>query len=288
MFYSNEVEQQYQYSMKQISDTEEFTHPLINFSDVIKAHYYLADYFLDPSSGDVEKVSVGVRSFHLLGSALSRQTVGYNGKIKYTLPLDICATLFYGLVTDHPFVDGNKRTALLTLLYQLQLYGFYPTTEITKFEKLVVAVAEGKLQEKYRTQYKKFKKEPDTDAVVHTISFIIKGLTEKTDRSFHLDLTAKEFCDGLKSIGVKYDLDNGKIKLSYTKRRFLFPRTYNYVIKFYGWTRPVEPGVVRDVFDALKLTEEYPSYKSVFTDVREPFYKLIKDFEAPLKRLKDK
>lgn len=288
MFNSKEVETQFQYSISQITDIEEYVHPLINFSDVIKAHYYLADYFLDESSGATEKMSVGIRSNHLLGSALSRQSVSYNGRSKYTNPIDICSTLFYGLVTDHPFVDGNKRTALLILLYQLQLFGFYPNTEITKFEKLVVSVAERSLSEKYKMIYKKFKKECDVDAEILTISYIIRRLTEKTDRSFHLNITTREFCDTLKTIGVNFVLDNMKIKFNFNKKRFLSNRNYSYIIKFYGWTRPIEAGAVRDIFDALKLTEEYPSYKSLFNDNREPFYKLIKDFEGPLKRLKDK
>lgn len=288
MFNSKDVEREYEYRYRQVQDIEDYKHPLINFSDVIKAHYFLADYFLDISSDSIEKMSVGVKSYHLLGSALSRQIVSYQGRMKYSNPIDICSTLFYGLVTDHPFVDGNKRTALLVLLYQLQLYGYYPNTEINKFEKLVISVAERSIQQKYRMIYKKFKKETDVDAEVLTISYIIKRLTDKVDRSFHLNLTTKEFCDTLKSIGVDFTLDNSKIKFTFTKKRFRSKTKHAYSIKFYGWTRPVEAGMVRDVFDALNLTEDYPSYKSLFNDNREPFYKLIKDFEGPLKRLKDK
>ena len=289
MFNSKDVEKEYEYCCEQVQDTEEYKHPLINFSDVIKAHFFLADYFSDLSANDsVEKMSTGVRSFHLLGSALSRQIVNYQGKMKYRDPIDICSTLFYGLVSDHPFVDGNKRTALLILLYQLQLYGYYPNTEINKYEKLVVSVAEGSIKNKYHKVYKKFKKVADVDAEVSTISYIIKRLTDKVDRSFHLNITTKDFCDTLKSIGVDYVLDNNKIKFTFTKKRFWNKTKHAYSIKFYGWTRPVEAGMVRDVFDALNLTEDYPSYKSLFNDNREPFYKLIKDFEGPLKRLKDK
>lgn len=288
MFNSEEIEAQYRYDIGQVEDTEEFTRPLIGFSDVIKAHYCLADYFTDESAGDVESMSVGVRSVHLLGSALARQTVGYNGRQKYTDPVDICSTLFYGLVTDHPFVDGNKRTALLTLIYQLRLFGYFPKAPITDFEKLVVSVAEKSLNDKYHNVYKKFKNEPSVDADVHTVSYNVRRLVEKTDRAFHRDFSAKEFCEGLRQVGVNYTLENMKIKFTYSKRKLFFSRKYAYAIKFYGWTRPVEAGVVRAVFDALRLTEEYPTYDSVFTDKREPFYMLIKDFEGPLKRLKDK
>ncbi len=294
MFVSKEIEENYKYELTQITDEEMLKQPLINFSDVLKAHYYLADYFLDNSSGAIEKMSVGVRSFQLLGSAVCRQIVSYGGKNKYNDPLQICSTLFYGLVTDHPFVDGNKRTALLILLYQLQLYGFYPNSNINNFERLVVSVAERSLPEKYYKVYKKYvkdkkdKKNNDVDAEVLTITHIVRRLTEKVDRSFHMNITMKDFCDMLSQIGVNYILDNNKIKFDLLKKKFLHSKKYQYTVKFYGWTRPVEAGMARDVFDNLGLTEEYPSFKSAVKEKREPFYKLIKDFEAPLKRLKDK
>ena len=55
---------------------------------------------------------IGVRDLNLLGSAIGRQSASFGGKTKYTNPVDICATLFYGLVKNHSFSDGNKRTAL--------------------------------------------------------------------------------------------------------------------------------------------------------------------------------
>ena len=85
---------------------------------------------------------VGVRSFNLLTSAICRQICGYNGRRKYTDNIEICATLFFGLVKNHAFHDGNKGTALLTLLAQLQSYNYYPIAKINEFEKLVLSVAD--------------------------------------------------------------------------------------------------------------------------------------------------
>lgn len=98
-------------------DFSEISHPLINVSDVLKAYFALADFFTDPMSEHEESMLVGLRSIDLLCSALGRQTVGYCGKSKYTDPIDICSTLFFGMVKDHAFLDGNKRTALLILIY---------------------------------------------------------------------------------------------------------------------------------------------------------------------------
>lgn len=66
--------------------------------------------------------------------------------------------MFYGLVKDHAFHDGNKRTALLTLLNQLQAYNYYPTSKILDFEKLVLAIADNTLSKKYANVWKNSKK----------------------------------------------------------------------------------------------------------------------------------
>ena len=101
------------------STIEALHHPLITVEDVLRAYFILADYFTDDSSGaQKESMLVGLRSEELLASALSRQIVSFDGKTKYSNPIDICSTLFFGLVKNHAFLDGNKRVSLLILLYQ--------------------------------------------------------------------------------------------------------------------------------------------------------------------------
>lgn len=68
----------------------------------------------------------------------------------------IFAPLYFGLVKNYAFHDGNKRVALLTLLYQLNGYGYFPSAPVKEFEKLVVAVAASELAVKYRWAWKKF------------------------------------------------------------------------------------------------------------------------------------
>lgn len=61
----------------------------------------------------------GVRSIGLLQSAVGRQTTGLGGTLKYPDPVSNAATLLYGLCNDHPFHNGNKRTALVATLVHL-------------------------------------------------------------------------------------------------------------------------------------------------------------------------
>ena len=51
-----------------------------------------------------------------LSSAVARQHLGFRGVSKYTTEAEVAATLFYGLCMNHCFENGNKRTALVSML----------------------------------------------------------------------------------------------------------------------------------------------------------------------------
>lgn len=285
-FLPEDLKKAFEYDLKQCSNDKEFLQkPLMCAEDVLRAHYILADYFTDTTANaDIEKMLVGVRSFDLLESAIHRQTCSFGGHQKYTNSLDICSTLFYGLVKDHAFHDGNKRTALLTLLNQLQAYNYYPTSKILDFEKLVLAVADNTLSKKYANVWKKFKKESDPE--IKTISYLLKRMVTPKYTAFHLDITMREFLHALEKQGVKCENTGTKIKMTRTVKKHLLPIKYSYTIKFYGLTRVIEAGVARDTFDKLHLFDDFPSFDSLF-NYKEPMYQLIKQFEEPLRRLKD-
>lgn len=279
-----ELREAYENDIKYCKDLD-IDKDLINVSDILKAYYILADYFTDPSTGqEREKMMVGVRSYNLLSSAVGRQCVEFLGKRKYKDKIDICSTLFFGLVKNHSFHDGNKRTGLLTLLYQLQLYGYYPKQNFSEFEKLVVSIADNSLEKNYFNIWKKFKKQDDCE--IKTIAYIVRRLVVKKNNSYHLSITTKEFCNILEQSGVSVEVDGQKIRLKRSVKKFLGTEKYTYTINFYGWTRPVRVKMARDTCDALHLTEEYPSFES-FSNGEENIYKTICDFEMPLRRLKD-
>ena len=281
----DDLKKAFEYDISKCPDYEEIKIPLINVSDVLKAHYILADYFTDPTvDGEVESMLVGVRSFNLLTSAICRQICGYEGRRKYSDKMEICATLFYGLVKNHAFHDGNKRTALLTLLYQLYLYNLYPTAPITDFEKLVLAVADDSLPVKYKHVWKKFDKKDDT--TIYTIAYLLRRMVENKNTTFRYDISMKEFIQALENQGVKCERNGSKIKLSRKSKKGIFPKIYTYFLNYHGDTRVVQVGMARDTFSELHLFEEFPTFQSMF-EGREPLYLLISQFELPLRRLKD-
>lgn len=84
--------------------------------EVLRIHEVLIEDFA--RSGDPISPP-GVKSLALLESAVSRQHVGHGKVMKYPDPVSNAATLVYGICCDHPFHNGNKRTALVAMLVHL-------------------------------------------------------------------------------------------------------------------------------------------------------------------------
>lgn len=285
-FVSKEIEQEFERLSSLHPDLEDLSHPLINMSDTLRAYFALADYFTDDTSENTEKMLIGIHSADLLYSALGRQIVSLGSSYKYTNPIDICSTLFFGMAKNHSFSDGNKRTALLTLLYQLNLYGYYPSVSVNDYERLVLAVAADELPLKYREVWKKFYKKDDPKIL--TISYLIRHMTKRKDHSFHLNITAKDLVQALEKNNVTCIADRGKLHFErkIPHKMWFGARTLKYTIVFGGWTREIGAQTVRELLTNLELYDQFPDYQS-FIDGQEPYYSLIQDFEAPLRRLKD-
>ena len=290
-----DLNEKYQRLVKAYPDSPSIAHPLMNTSDVLRAYFILADYFTDPTADSaVEPMLVEVLHMDMLVSALGRQTSSFMGKIKYRDALHICATLFYGLVKNHCFVDGNKRTALHTLLYQLDCYGYLPTTNTKEFERLTVAVAANTLETQYRHQWKKTREIADiTDRRVETIYRCLKQLCAKKDNSFHIDITARDFIQAMNSIdGCSCEVEGNKIKVKRVIPRKIWifnstPIEKAFTIPYHGATRTIGAETARNILVGLELYEQYPDYRSLI-EGNDARYMLIAQFEGPLRRLKDK
>lgn len=88
----------------------------LSVEDVLQIHDILVEDF---ASSPDPIYPPGVKSLDLLSSAVSRQLTSLGGHLKYPNVLSNAATLTYGVCCDHPFHNGNKRTALVALLVHL-------------------------------------------------------------------------------------------------------------------------------------------------------------------------
>jgi len=59
---------------------------------------------------------------------------------------DLAAVLLWHLASDHPFADGNKRTALASALVFLAINGVGLMQDDDRFESLTLAVARGEMK----------------------------------------------------------------------------------------------------------------------------------------------
>lgn len=89
--------------------------------------------------------SDGLRDRVLLESAVIAPQATFGGKSPYLdLPEVAAAYLFY-LCRNHPFLDGNKRTALGACIVFLRLNGQSPKPDGPEWEDLTIAVASGQI-----------------------------------------------------------------------------------------------------------------------------------------------
>lgn len=68
--------------------------------------------------------SFGIRDLGLIDSAVARPQASFGGQDLYTNIFDKAAALLQSLLKNHPFVDGNKRTALTSVGIFLELNGW--------------------------------------------------------------------------------------------------------------------------------------------------------------------
>ena len=90
----------------------------------------------------------GVRDEGLLESALARpqQLHAYSDPAPDLA--DLAAALAYGLARNHPFLDGNKRTAAVACETFLELNGATLEADDLELYPLYLELAEGKLGER--------------------------------------------------------------------------------------------------------------------------------------------
>ena len=90
---------------------------------------------------------VGVRDLDLLNSALGTPSATFDGLLLHNDVCEMAAAHLYHIARNHPFADGNKRTALAATLVFLRLNGFRLVADPDALTDLVVKVAANELHE---------------------------------------------------------------------------------------------------------------------------------------------
>lgn len=85
--------------------------------------------------------SEGIRELALLESAVAAPQASFGGRSPYKDIVEVAAAYLFYVCRNHPFLDGNKRTALGACIVFLRLNGIEPEPDGPDWEKLTLDVA---------------------------------------------------------------------------------------------------------------------------------------------------
>lgn len=83
----------------------------------------------------------GIRDLGLLQSAASRPRTTFGGRELYPDVFHKAAALMESLIKNHPFIDGNKRTAITSAGIFLEINGNFLETSQKELERFTLTIA---------------------------------------------------------------------------------------------------------------------------------------------------
>ncbi len=89
--------------------------------------------------------TAGVRDYGLLQAALSVPSATFDGRFLHESIFDMAAAYLYHVCNNHPFLDGNKRTALACALVFLDTNGIVVEDPEGVLFQVAMKVAAGQL-----------------------------------------------------------------------------------------------------------------------------------------------
>ena len=89
--------------------------------------------------------SQGLRDRGALESAVAQPQMGFGGQDLYPSLAEKAAALSYSLVSNHAFVDGNKRIGFAAAVAFLRVNGHDISADVDEAEQIVLRLAAGKL-----------------------------------------------------------------------------------------------------------------------------------------------
>ena len=90
---------------------------------------------MDQSGG-----AVAVRDLNAIESALAQPRATFGGQELYRTIVEKASALGFSLIQNHPFVDGNKRTAHAAMETFLVLNGYELEASVDEQEQIIVDI----------------------------------------------------------------------------------------------------------------------------------------------------
>lgn len=118
------------------------TPKFLEIADVLDIHQILIEQLGGMS---------GVRDEGLLESALSQPKASFFGELLHPTIYEQAAAYLYHLAKNHPFLDGNKRTAYGAMEAFLRLNGYNLALSNEESYNMVIQVAQGEMSKEELT-----------------------------------------------------------------------------------------------------------------------------------------
>ncbi len=97
--------------------------------------------------------SYGVRDASALDAALHMPQAQFGGEFLHPTIFHMAAAYGFHLSQNHPFLDGNKRTAGMAMFTFLKLNGLEPIATEAEYYGTMMAVASGQMSKEQLTDW---------------------------------------------------------------------------------------------------------------------------------------
>jgi death on curing protein len=237
----------------------------------------------------------GVKSMALLESAVGRQHTAIGPILKYPNAIENAATLMYGICCDHPFHNGNKRTALVSMMAHLDRNNLILNVRKSELYNLILDVATHRVRDgsDHRKKRKKKIQRPSPDEEVNYIANFIRKHVREIRRGERV-ITYKDLRRLLSKFGISLEEPKkNQIKMvrrtttitGFFKRKEVPLEVHLGSIAFPGNDREVSIGTIKLVRKMCGLSEQDGIDSSVFYDSESIVDSFINQYRTILRRL---
>lgn len=88
---------------------------------------------------------ISIRDLGALESAVAQPRMTFDREDLYSTIVEKAVALGFSLIQNHPFVDGNKRTAHAAMETFLVLNGYEMSATVDEQEKVILQIASGEM-----------------------------------------------------------------------------------------------------------------------------------------------
>ena len=112
----------------------------------------------------------GILDKNLLESSVEHPKMIFSGKELYRSIYDKAAAYLFHITRNHPFIDGNKRTAAVAAIIFLKGNDIWICFQKEELEEIGVDVAKGLVEKEELAFFFEFGKRPNQDAELSSLA----------------------------------------------------------------------------------------------------------------------